>query len=117
MQYLHLLEAQVDISNPGIYDSICKSTLAEKAAAVRAAMAHDFNLNSIPYYIDDEDSRGLPKEHDSDHTYEDGIEKIIRKGVAIEDVEFLLNVLNPDPEERWTAADIVSCGYLEVDLN
>lgn len=44
-----------------------------------------------------------------------GGEGLLRKGVAAEDVEYPSLILNPEPAERWTAQDILSCGYLEID--
>jgi hypothetical protein len=115
-QYCHLLEAQADISKAGIYDSICKGSLEDKAQAVRTAMALDFNLHSIPCYAEDEQSRTLlPSKDESSADSKDWVERLLRKGIAADDVEFLFQILNPDPAERWTAKDIVSCGYLEVD--
>ena len=99
-----------------MYDSICKGSLEDKAQAVRTAMVFDFNLHSIPYYAEDEQSRILlPSKDKSSADSEDWVERLFRKGIAADDVEFLFQVLNPDPAERWTAKDIVSCGYLEVD--
>ena len=79
-------------------------------------MAYDFDLHSIPYYAEDEQSRNLLPPRDESTADRDGwVERLLRKGVAANDVEFLFQILNPDPAERWTAMDIVSCGYLEVD--
>jgi hypothetical protein len=115
-QYCHLLEAQADISKAGIYDSICKGSLEDKAQAVRTAMALDFNLHSIPCYGEDEQSRTLlPSKGEPSADSKGWVERLLRKGIAADDVEFLFHILNPDPAERWTAKDIVSCGYLEVD--
>jgi hypothetical protein len=115
-QYCHLLEAQADISKAGMYDSICKGSLEDKAQAVRTAMAFDFNLHSIPCYAEEGQSRALlPSIDESSADSEGWVERLLRKGIAADDVEFLFQILNPDPAERWTAKDILSCGYLEVD--
>lgn len=99
-----------------MYDSISKGSLEDKSQAVRIAMAYDFNLHSIPYYAEDEQSRTLlPPRNESTADRERWVEILLCKGVAANDVAFLSQVLNPDPAERWTAKDIVSCGYLEVD--
>ena len=83
---------------------------------VRTAMAFDFELHSIPYYADDEQSWTLlPPKDDYRIDSERWVERLLCKGVAVDDVDFLFHILNPDPAERWTAEDIVSCGYLEVD--
>jgi hypothetical protein len=99
-----------------MYDSICKGSLKDKAQAVRTAMAFDFNLHSIPCYAEDEQSRILlPSKDEPSADREDWVGRLLRKGIAADDVDFLFQILNPDPAERWTAKDIVSCGYLEVD--
>lgn len=99
-----------------MYDSICKGSLEEKAQAVRAALSLDFNLHSIPYYAEDEQSRILlPPKEESTANNERWVERLLDKGIAADDVEFLFQILNPDPAERWTAQDIVTCGYLEVE--
>ena len=99
-----------------MYDSICKGSLKDKAQAVRTAMAFDFNLHLIPCYAEDEQSRILlPSKDESSADREDWVERLLRKGIAADDVDFLFQILNPDLAERWTAKDVVSCGYLEVD--
>ena len=99
-----------------MYDSICKGSLEVKAQTVRTAMAFDFNLHSIPCYAEDEQSRALlPSKDESSADSEGWAERLLRKGIAVDDVEFLFRVLNPDPAERWTAEDIVSCRYLEIN--
>ena len=115
-QYCHLLEAQADISKPGMYDSICSGSLEDKAQSLRTAIAFDFDLHSIPYYAEDERSWILlSPENESGAGSERWYERLLRKGVAADEIAFLFQVLNPDPAERWTAKDILSCGYLEVD--
>ena len=99
-----------------MYDSICKGCLEDKAQAVRTAMAFDFNLHSIPCYAGNGHTRTLlPSIDESSADSEGWVERLLRKGIAADDVEFLFQILNPDPAERWTAKDILSCGYLEVD--
>lgn len=103
------------LSTPGLYDSICKGSLKDKAQAVRAAIAFDFDLHSIPYYAEDERSRSLlPLQDEVGAGRERWDDKLSRKGVKAEDIAFLSQILNPEPAERWTAKDIVSCGYLEI---
>ena len=115
-QYCHLLEAQADISKAGMYDSICKGSLEDKVQAVRTAMAFDFNLHSIPCYAENGQSQTLLPSIDEPSADSEGwVERLLHKGIAADDVEFLFHTLNPDPAKRWTAKDILSCGYLEVD--
>lgn len=40
--------------------------------------------------------------------------RLLQKGIAAEDVEFLVRVLDPDPNKRLSAADLIGSGYLEV---
>ncbi|KAK5125015.1 hypothetical protein LTR85_001206 [Meristemomyces frigidus] len=117
----HLLEAQADIEAPGLYYSICTGSLEDKAAAVRAGIEYDFDLAFNPYFAADGRSESCvtkvaeAQAHSRDEEREVWYDRLIKKGVAAEDVQFLLDILNPDPRKRWTAADIVRCGYLEID--
>jgi len=99
-----------------MYDSICKGFLDDKAQAVRTAISHDFCLHSIPYYAEDERSRVplVAKDESSSNGERWGKDcsgKVLRR----EGVEFLSPILNLEPAERWTAQDILNCGYLEMD--
>jgi len=91
-----------------------KRSLEDKEKAVRTAIAYDFNLHEIPLYAEDERSRALlpPKDKGEDDHWS---YRLYRKGVQMDDIEFLLQILNPVPNERWTAADISRCGYLDID--
>jgi hypothetical protein len=113
-QLCHLLEAQVDVSSPGLYDNISRGTLQEKTQAIRTAMASDFGLHELPFYTDDERSRALlPSEEIlSSLSIEYWGDRLDRKGVDFADIEFLCQILNPLPAERWTAGEIAHCGYL-----
>ena len=104
------------MSSPGLYDSIRDGFLENKAEAVRTAIAFDFDLHSIPFYAEDERSRTLlPPKSDSGASSERWYERLHCKGVAANEIAFLFQVLNPNPTERWTAKDILSCGFLEVN--
>lgn len=117
-KYCHLLEARVDLSSPGIYDSLCKGTLKEKAKAVRDAIAEDFSLQCVQFYQDDADSHKLLPIGQMPRRENDGWgERLLRKGVSPEDIQFLVQVLNPDPSERPGAAKILRTGYLDVQKN
>lgn len=114
-KYCHLLEARVEISSPGIYDSICKGTIEEKARAVRDAIAIDFSLQSVPFYADDPESHKLLPIDQVPQSEDDWwAERLLRKGVPLEELEFLVQVLNPDPNERLSAEDIIRSGHLDV---
>jgi protein kinase len=113
-KYCHLLEARADISTPGIYDSICKGTLKQKAEAVRNALAQDFSLHTIPFYTDDPESpKLLPTDQLQDENNWWG-ERLFQKGVPAEEIAFLAEVLNPDPNQRPSAADIMHYGILDA---
>lgn len=82
---------------------------------MRDAIAHDFSLRSIPFYTDDPESRKLLSTHQVPQSEDDWWgERLLRKGTPAEDIEFLVKVLNPDPNERLSAEDIIRSGYLEV---
>jgi hypothetical protein len=113
-KYCHLLEARADISLPGIYDSICKGTLEEKTKTVRDAIARDFSLHSVPFYANDPESCKLlpsePKLSDDDDWW---CERLLRKGVPVGEIAFLVEVLVPDPNERLSAEEIIRSEYLD----
>jgi hypothetical protein len=117
LQYCQLLEAKVDFNSPGIYDKINKGTLDEKVRVIRSAMATGFSLHAHPYYTEDEESRKLlpPLAKPNDDAYL-WAEHLNLKGVSGEDLQFLVEVLNPDPNARWTIMDILQSGHLEVAL-
>ncbi|RMZ76154.1 hypothetical protein DV738_g5124, partial [Chaetothyriales sp. CBS 135597] len=116
IMYCHLLEAQTDFKKPGIYDSISKGTLDDKALAVRKAIAFDFDLYSNPIYSGAESKDLLPPEPDSGLFLgsDRWMDRLRSKGVSDVDIEFLSLVLDPDPEARWTAQEIIATGYLEI---
>ncbi|KAF2436215.1 kinase-like protein [Tothia fuscella] len=113
--YCHLLEARTDITSPGMYDSICKGTMEEKTDAVRGMIAQDFDLKSLPFYTDDaRSSKLLPTDQPPQKEEDWWGERLLRKGVAAEEIAFLINVLDPDPRERPSAEEIIRSGYLEI---
>jgi protein kinase len=116
-QYCHLLEAQIEFEKPGMLDSLRKGTMEEKASAVREAIAHDFALPSVPFYSEHEETKKLLPPANSVDDNDWWGEKLYRKGISPEDLQFLVNVLHPDPSERATAAEIVRSGYLEISPN
>lgn len=116
LQLCHLLEAQVKFTEPGIYDSMCEGTLAQKSETIRKALARDFHLCSEPFYTKNEASRLLlPYKESEDGEAQQDVwsERLHKKGVPLEDLEFLFQILNPNPLQRWTAREIISCGYLD----
>ncbi len=110
-KYCHLLEASVDMTSPGSYDSICTGTIEEKKKAVRDAMAADLELQSIPYYADDPNSAKLIP--DNPPIRQHWAEKLLEAGIPELDVAFVVQVLNPNPLERPTAEDIMRSDFLD----
>jgi male germ cell-associated kinase len=100
--------------SPGIYDSIHNGTLEEKSKAVRERIAQDFSLKSIPFYRDDSQSyillSDIPELQSDDDLW---CNILVRKGVPVEEIAFLADVLIPDPTERLSAKEIIRSGYLD----
>jgi hypothetical protein len=89
--------------------------MEEKAKAVRNAIAMDFSLQSVPFYADDPESLKLLPANQVPQSEDDWwAERLLRKGVPVEELEFLVQVLNPDPNERLSAEDIIRSGHLDV---
>lgn len=96
-----------------MYDSICTGTLEEKTKAVRDKLAVDFDLASVPLYAEDEQCAKLLRPAQPEEAYM-WANSMVEKGVAGEDIQFLVGVLNPDPNARLTVREILESGYLEV---
>ncbi|KAI1429281.1 kinase-like domain-containing protein [Xylaria sp. FL1777] len=111
-----LLLAQVDFRSPGMYDGICTGTMEEKAQFVRERMATDFDLFSVPLYTEEEEDSPslLPCKRPGPDDIYMWTADMIEKGVSGEDMQFLVNVLNPRPDVRPTADEIIKSGYLRV---
>ncbi len=78
-------------------------------------MALDFSLHSVPFYTDDPKScKPLPNDTVLRAENDWWGDRLLRKGVDAKDVEFLVQVLNPDPNERLSAEDIIRSEYLEI---
>ncbi|PWY84800.1 hypothetical protein BO70DRAFT_289844, partial [Aspergillus heteromorphus CBS 117.55] len=107
-----LLQCQVDLQSPGMYDSICTGTLAEKENAIRDQLAIDFDLASVPFYADDEQCAKMLLAPQPEEAYM-WANTLVEKGVLGEDVQSLAEVLNPDPKARLTVREILESGYLE----
>ncbi|PGG98582.1 CMGC protein kinase [Blastomyces parvus] len=107
-----LLQAKVDLKSLGMYDSISTGTLEEKTKAVRDQLAIDFDLASIPFYAEDKEcAKKLPSPQPEEAYM--WANEMVEKGVAGEDIQFLVEVLNPDPNARLTVPEILESGYLE----
>ncbi|PWY75624.1 kinase-like protein [Aspergillus eucalypticola CBS 122712] len=108
-----LLQAQVDFRSPGMYDSIQTGTLAEKGAVIRDQLAIDFDLSSVPFYSEDEQCARLLPTPQPEEAYM-WANSMVEKGVSGEDIQFLVEVMNPNPDARLTVREILESGYLEI---
>ncbi|KAK5628457.1 hypothetical protein RRF57_004172 [Xylaria bambusicola] len=109
-----LLLAQVDFKSPGMYDALCSGTLETKAQAARTAMVADFDLCSVPLYAEEADSSALlPRVRPGPEDIYMWAVNMDEKGVPFVDIQFLVNVLNPRPNVRPTAQEILHGGYLK----
>ncbi|KAB8273835.1 hypothetical protein BDV30DRAFT_238361 [Aspergillus minisclerotigenes] len=113
-QYLHLLQAHADFDNPGIFDSLeVEGSLDDKENAVRAAMAHEFNLHSVGYYTSDPVSRELlPPKDDTRTELDHWVIKLLDYGIPKKDIEAVHVALNPVPDLRPTAMDLLEFDYV-----
>lgn len=95
-----------------MYDAISTGSLEDKTKTVRDTLAVDFGLHQLPYYTEDEQSSKLlpPPKPEEEYMWAD---TMIKKGIAIEDVQFLAGVLNPDPNTRLNPRQILETGHLE----
>ncbi|XHG07736.1 hypothetical protein AWENTII_010872 [Aspergillus wentii] len=81
--------------------------------AVRDKLAIDFDLASVPFYAEDEQCAKLLPPPQPEEAYM-WANDMAEKGVAGEDLQLLVGVLNPDPNARLTVREILESGYLEV---
>lgn len=111
------LLAQVNFRLPGMYDAISADTLEDKVQAARKAMVADFDLCSVPLYAEEADSASLLPDvpPESEHIYLWAVE-MSEKGVSCDDIQFLVDVLNPRPDVRLTSEEIMRSGYLKTSL-
>ncbi|GAD94514.1 conserved hypothetical protein [Paecilomyces variotii No. 5] len=107
------IPSQVDFKSRGMYDSASAGTLGEKEKAIRDKLAIDFDLASVPFYVEDEQCARVLPPPQPEEAYMCANE-MVEKGVPGEDIQFLVEVLNPDPNARLTAREILESGYLEV---
>lgn len=71
-------------------------TLEDRAKAIRDNLAVDFDLASVPFYSEDEGcSKCLPSPQPEKVCM--WANDMFEKGVAGEDIQFLVEVLHPDP--------------------
>jgi protein kinase len=97
-----------------MYDSIIKGTIDERNKAVRDPMAVDFSLAEVPFYVDNAECRKLLPTGLAPPNEETWFgARLHAKGVPEEDIAFLVEILNPDPNERLSAEEIIRSGYLD----
>jgi hypothetical protein len=95
-----------------MYDSICPETLEDKTQAVRNKLAIDFDPNSVPAYAEDEQCTELLPPPQPEEAYM-WANDMFEMGVTSEDIQFLVEVLNPDPNARLNVREILDSRYLD----
>lgn len=95
-----------------MYDSISTGTLSEKQRAIHHQLAIDFDLSPVPFYAGDHQCAELLPASQPEEAYR-WANNMIEKGISGEDIHFLVEVLNPDPNARLTVRRILESGYLE----
>lgn len=115
MKLAQLLLAQVDFNSPGMYDAISADTLEDRVQAARKAMVADFDLCSVPLYAKEGYSAALLPNTppDPENIYMWTVE-MNEKGISGDDLQFLVDVLNPRPDVRLNSAEIMMSGYLKT---
>ncbi|KAI1276325.1 kinase-like domain-containing protein [Xylaria sp. FL0933] len=111
-----LLLAQVDFTSPGMYDAISTGALDNKTQVARERMVADFDLFSVPLYTEGVEGPFCLRPYkrpDPDDIYMWAVE-MSEKGISGDDIQFLVDVLNPRPDVRPTAEEIIRGGYLKV---
>ncbi|PGH02094.1 hypothetical protein AJ79_07731 [Helicocarpus griseus UAMH5409] len=114
MVYLHLLQAHVDFEKPGMFDSSkIRGTLTDKEDAIRAAMAQEFDLHSIEYYNSDPNTQKLlPLKKETRTELDHWVIKLFDKNIPEKDIEAVHIALNPVPDLRPSALELLEYGYI-----
>lgn len=66
----------------------------------------------MPFHAEDEQCAKLMPPPQPEEAYM-WVNTMFEKGVAGEDIQFLVGVLNPDPNARLTVREILESGYLD----
>lgn len=112
-----LFLAQVDFKSPAMYDAISTGTLEDKVQVVRKAMIADFDLCSVPLYAEDANSASLlPGARPGPEDIYRWAVEMSEKGVSADDIQFIVDILNPRPDVRPTSEEIMRSGYLKTSL-
>lgn len=98
-----------------MYDSISTGTLEDKTKAVRDKLAIDFDLASIPFYAEDKECTKILPSPRPEEAYM-WANDMVEKGISGEDIQFLVGVLNPDPNARLMAPEILESGIWNIDF-
>ncbi|PYH29033.1 kinase-like protein [Aspergillus neoniger CBS 115656] len=107
-----LFQAQVDFISPGMYDSIRTGSMRKKRDAIRDQLAVDFDLSSLPFYAEDEQCARILPTPQPETAYM-WANTMVEKGVSHEDIQFLVEILHPDPNARLTVREILESEYLD----
>ena len=90
-----------------------EGTLTDKENAVRATMAQEFDLHAIDYYNSDPGTRQLlPPKNETRTEYDHWVVKLIDKNIPEKNIETVHVALNPVPELRPSALDLLNHGYI-----
>lgn len=80
---------------------------------IRDQLAIDFDLGSVPFYAADEQCAKLLPTPQPEKAYMWANTMVEKDMAGEEDIQFLVEVLHPDPEARLTIPEILESGYLE----
>lgn len=111
-----LFLAQVDFNAPGMYDAISTGVLEDKVQVARKALVADFDLCSVPLYTEHANFASLllaAARPGPEEIYMWAVD-MSEKGISGEDIQFLVDVLNPRPDARLTSEEILRSGYLKT---
>lgn len=98
-----------------MYDAISTGALEDKVQVARKAMVADFDLCSVPLYTEDANFASLlPVERPGPGEIYMWAVEMSEKGISGEDIQFLVDVLNPRPDAWLTSEDILRSGYLKT---
>lgn len=98
-----------------MYDAIATGPLEDKLQIARKAMVADFDLCSVPLYTEDANFASLlPAARPGPEEIYMWAVDMSEKGISGEDIQLLVDVLNPRPDVRLTSEDILRSGYLKT---
>ena len=77
-------------------------------------MCDDFDLRSIEFFKDCKFPPSAVESGERERKM-DWRERLLMQGVERENVEFLTEVIQPDPRRRMGVEEILGTGYLDID--